>query len=102
MGGLIGGFATALGAHTEEIVTALVALGLLYARALVQARVARLGVEQAQEVQASGPERKALAVARVKALPIGIRPLSGPAMESLVQRQHEQAKKRRSTRPPPA
>jgi hypothetical protein len=90
----------ALSAHVTEIVSALVALFLLYARALVLSRIAALGVTEAETLALTKPMKHERVVASLRRLPLGVRPVLQSSADKLVVAAHTKVKKARSAPKP--
>jgi hypothetical protein len=90
----------ALSAHVTEIVSALVALFLLYARAIVLSRIAALGVTEAETLALTKPMKHERVVAKLRRLPLGVRPVLQASADKLVVAAHAKQKKaRREVKP---
>jgi hypothetical protein len=74
----------ALSAHVTEIVSALVALFLLYARAIVLSRIAALGVTEAETLALTKPMKHERVAASLRRLPLGIRPVLRASADKIV------------------
>jgi hypothetical protein len=90
----------ALSAHVTEIVSALVALFLLYARALVLSRIAAFGVTEAETLALTKPMKHERVVASLRRLPLGVRPVLQSSADKLVVAAHTKVKKARSAPKP--
>jgi hypothetical protein len=90
-----------LTSHIPEIVSALVALFLLYARALVISRLADAGVEEAETQNITKPMRHERVVAGLKNMPWIIRPLTRTQADKTVVKARAKAKKAKPKEPKP-
>jgi hypothetical protein len=82
-----------LTSHIPEIVSALVALFLIYARASVLSRLADAGVEEAEAHNLTKPMRHERVVAGLKNMPWIVRPLTRTQADKAVAKARTRAKK---------